>query len=575
MIKCISREVVERLRGRFERLYGAGLTDRCMERAAMLVGRYGVGLEPRPTGPRWSERDALLIAYGDMVRREGEAPLATLGRFARETLGGAFSMLHVLPFFPYSSDDGFSVLMYRAVNPGLGDWGDVRELGASNRLMVDLVLNHCSRGHPWFKDYALGVDPYRRYFVEANPDADLSAVVRPRTSPLLSHIHTRMGERLVWTTFSEDQVDLNFAEPDVLFEFLDILMWYVANGATVIRLDAVAFLWKRPGTACLHLPETHEVVKLIRDVLEMVAPDVILMTETNVPHAENISYFGGGDEAHMVYQFSLPPLLLHGLLAGSAEHLSRWAAGLGDPPPGCAFLNFTASHDGIGVRPLEGLVPGDAVGWLAGEIGARGGRVSSRATAGGGQAPYELNTTYYDALSFPVGDPSGELHMRRFLCSQAVPMALKGIPAYYFNSLLAARNDHEGFRALGYPRALNRGRWREDEALRVLADEGSAGSRARRGITSLLGVRARHGAFHPDGTQRILDMGEGVFCVERVAPDGADRMICAHNMRPEPVVISVDAGLMDLLGEARLGPGGRAELPPYGVAWLWSGEDRD
>lgn len=574
MIKCISREAVERLRARFERLYGERVAGGCVERAAMMVGRYGVGLERRPERPRWSQRDSMLIAYGDMIRRDGEPPLTTLGRFAREALGGTFSMLHVLPFFPYSSDDGFSVLMYRAVNGELGDWAEIRALGDSNRLMVDLVLNHCSRGHPWFKDYALGIEPYRRYFVEADPGGDFSTVVRPRTSPLLSRVHTRMGERWVWTTFSEDQVDLNFAEPDVLFEFLDILMWYIANGASMVRLDAVAFLWKRTGTACIHLPETHEAVKLLREFLEIVAPDVILITETNVPHEENVSYFGRGDEAHMVYQFSLPPLVLHGLLSGSGRHITRWAAGLGDPPAGCAYLNFTASHDGIGVRPLEGLVPGDAVGWLASEVLRRGGRISSRAVGGGGVAPYELNTTYYDALSFPGGDPADALHMRRFLCSQAIPMALKGIPAFYFNSLLAATNDHEGFKSLGYPRALNRGRWREDDVRRSLAREGSSSSVACREITSMLRVRARHAAFHPDGGQRVLDMGEAIFCVERMAPDGSDRVICVHNMGGESVTVAVDAGLVDLLGGVRVGQGGRVEIGPYGVAWFGSGDVR-
>ncbi|HPA20313.1 MAG TPA: sugar phosphorylase [Verrucomicrobiae bacterium] len=579
MIKCISRESLERMRGRFERLYGADLAARCVERAVMLVGRYGVGLDARPPAAPWSERDALLIAYGDMVRREGEAPLATLGRFAGGALRGAFSMLHVLPFFPYSSDDGFAVLGYREVNPSLGDWRDIRRLGESNRLMVDLVLNHCSRGHPWFRDYVLGIDPYAGYFVEADPGADLSAVVRPRPSPLLHQVQTRMGTRWVWMTFGEDQVDLNFAEPDVLFELLDILITYIANGARIVRLDAVAFLWKEPGTSCVHLPQTHEVVKLIRDFLEIVAPDVILVTETNVPHAENVGYFGCGDEAHVVYQFSLPPLLLHGLLSGSARHLASWAAGLGSPPPGCAFLNFTASHDGIGVRPLEGLVPGDAVGWIASEVVRRGGRVSSRSVAGGGEAPYELNTTFYDALGFPGGEPRGGLHLRRFLCSQAIPMSLKGIPAFYFNSLLAAPNDQEGFQLLGYPRALNRRRWREEEAVQLLAGEGPPAVACRE-ILRMLAVRSAHPAFHPDGGQRILDMGDAIFCVERLVPGGAGKVVCIHNMISEPVTIGVDEGSQDLLGGLRVAAGGRAEIEPYGVAWLAShggpaGRNRD
>lgn len=568
MIECISRDSMDRLRVRFERLYGKERAEWCLERAAMLAGRYGVGLEPRPTAPWWSERDAMLITYGDMVRREGEPPLATLARFMEETVGGTFTMLHVLPFFPYSSDDGFAIESYRMVNPALGTWEHIQKLGRSRRLMVDLVLNHCSRRHPWLKDYVTGIDPYRSYFIQVDPVADLSSVVRPRTSPLLSRFHTRSGERWLWATFGDDQIDLNFAEPDVLFEFLDILISYIANGAKMIRLDAVAFLWKRPGTPCIHLPETHEVVKLIRDMLKMVAPDVLIVTETNVPHEENISYFGRGDEAHMVYQFSMPPLVLHGLLSGSARYLAQWAAGVSSAPPGCTYLNFTASHDGIGVRPLEGLVPADAVDRLVAEVTRRGGHVSSRAVKGGAPVPYELNTTFYDALGFADGARPDGLHMRRFLCSQAIPMSMKGVPAFYFNSLLAGRNDAKGFEALGYPRALNRGRWREEEIARLLVDEGSPAATACREITRLLGIRSCHPAFHPDAGQRVLDIGEQVFGIERTALDGSEKVVCVHNMTGEAVAITASPGAEDLLGGGRVAPDGRIDLNAYDVKWL-------
>lgn len=568
MTECIGRDSLERLRRRFEFLYGGDRAGWCLERTIMLIGRYGVGLETRQPVARWSERDAMLIAYGDMIRRDGEPPLATLARFFNETVGGAFTMLHILPFFPYSSDDGFAVESYRTVNPPLGTWEHIQQLGRSSRLMVDLVLNHCSRGHPWLKDYVIGIEPYRRYFISADPHVDLSAVVRPRTSPLLTRVHTREGERWLWATFGEDQIDLNFAEPDVLFEFLDVLISYIANGARLIRLDAVAFLWKRPGTPCIHLPETHEVVKLIRDLLSILAPDVLIVTETNVPHRENTSYFGSGDEAHIVYQFSMPPLILHGLLTGSARYLTQWAEGVSATPDGCTYLNFTASHDGVGVRPLEGLVPGDAIEWLAGEVVKRGGEVSARAVDGGRRAPYELNTSFYDALSFVDGEDRGGLHMRRFLCSQAIPMALKGVPAFYFNSLLAARNDKEGFKTLGYPRALNRGRWRDEDVARLLADEGCPASVACREITRLLTVRSNQPAFHPDGGQKILDLGEAVFGVERTAAGGTEKVICLHNMTAEPATVTVGSGLLDLLEGIVVGGDGRAELKPYGVAWL-------
>ncbi len=355
---------VNSLRHRFDRLYKKiGL--HCFERMQMIVGRYGVGVDIKPPVEPWSEKDAVLITYGDMVRAADERPLATLHSFLNRHLKKAFNTVHVLPFFPYSSDDGFSVIDFREVNHDLGTWDDIEALSRDFRIMADLVLNHVSRQSRWFRYYVAGVSPARFYFIEADPAADYSSVVRPRATPLLSSTQTRDGERHVWTTFSDDQVDLNFKNPDVLFEFIDILFFYISKGVRVFRLDAIAYLWKDLGTPCIHLPQTHQIVKLFRDIIELLAPDVLLITETNVPQDENISYFGNGDEAHIVYQFPLPPLLLHALQTGQGRYLTEWAAALPALPRGRTFLNFTASHDGIGVRPLEGILSDAEIAKLA------------------------------------------------------------------------------------------------------------------------------------------------------------------------------------------------------------------
>jgi len=351
-------ETMSRIEERLDRLYG-DQSQNLLGRLRMMVGRYGVGVWQGEKHIDWSPEDVVLITYGDMVTSDHATPLATLATFLDQELSDTVNTVHILPFYPYSSDDGFSVIDYRQVDPHLGSWDDVEHIGRHYRMMFDLVLNHMSSRSPWFRNYILGNLPFRYYFHEMEPEADVSGVTRPRTSPLLTRTATRNGDRYVWTTFSADQVDLNFANPEVFFDMLDVLFGYIAHGARVIRLDAIAYLWKELGTSCIHLPETHEVVKLFRDILGMVAPDVLLLTETNVPHDENISYFGTGDEAHMVYQFSLPPLVLHGLLNGTGTLLTQWASGLGDLPEGCTYLNFTASHDGIGLRPLEGLVESD------------------------------------------------------------------------------------------------------------------------------------------------------------------------------------------------------------------------
>ncbi|MCF7984665.1 MAG: sugar phosphorylase [Thiohalocapsa sp.] len=527
-MRVVERSVFERIRERLRTLYGDALLDRLMQRLDLIVGRYGVGVSCPEDKPcrRWDQRDAVLITYGDMVSANGEPPLTTLRRFLAEQVGDAFSAVHVLPFFPYSSDDGFSVIDYRAVDPALGGWDEIQALANDYRLMVDLVINHVSGQSRWFRAYCNGMAPERHYFVEVDPEADLSAVVRPRTSPLLRAVHTPAGLRHVWATFSHDQIDVDFSNPDVLFEYLDILLYYVHNGAQIIRLDAIAYLWKQIGTDCIHLPQTHEVVKLLRDVLDMLDPSILLLTETNVPHAENVAYFGAGDEAHMVYQFSLPPLLLHALHTGNARYLTDWAARLEPPPLGCTFFNFTASHDGIGVRPLEGLLPQEEFDALVSAVEAGGGLVSRRSNADGSTTPYELNTTYFDALRVP-DDPLASI--ARFLCSQTIAMSLQGVPGIYFNSLLGASNDVFGVEESGRARSINRQKWVEPELLMLLAgDSGHQAGGVFPEYLRRLRLRGAQPAFHPDGPQHVLSLPAGLFGVCRDAPDASQPQSIQH-----------------------------------------------
>ncbi|MGB5835121.1 MAG: sugar phosphorylase [Thiohalocapsa sp.] len=547
-MRAVDRRVLQRIRQRLVRLYGEDPLPRLMNRLDLVVGRYGVGMSC-PEGkvcPRWDQHDAVLICYADMIHADsmaetGESPLAVLHRFLRDRVGDAVSAVHLLPFFPYSSDDGFSVLNYRAVDPELGDWHEIQRLGERYRLMVDLVINHVSSQSHWFRAYCNGMAPERHYFIEVDDDADLTRVTRPRTSPLLRPVQTPTGEHRVWTTFSHDQIDVDFSNPDVLFEFLDILLFYVHNGAQIVRLDAIAYLWKEIGTSCVHLPQTHEVVKLLRDVLEMLQPGLVLITETNVPHAENVSYFGDGDEAHMVYQFSLPPLLLHALSTGNAAYLADWAANLETPPPGCTYFNFTASHDGIGVRPLEGLLPVDEFNALVAAVEQQGGLVSRRSNPDGSTTPYELNITYFDAVSVP-GDLDRSID--RFLCAQTVAMSLQGIPGIYFNSLLGASNNLSGVEQTGRARTINREKWTESKLAAMLSDDSA--HQARRVLPEYLrrlNLRRAQPAFHPDASQQVLDLPAGLFGVRRDAIDGSERLWMIANLTDRP--LSVAMGRID------------------------------
>ena len=480
---------------------------------------------------RLTEQDVILITYGDQVTERDKPPLQTLAKVLERHIGGVVTSVHILPFFPYSSDDGFSVIDYAVVNPDLGDWTDVERLGRSFRLMFDAVINHISARSEWFQRFLKGDPDFAYYFITVEEGTDLSQVVRPRALPLLTRVRTVSSERLVWTTFSADQVDLNYANPDVLLKVIEILLLYVEKGAEIIRLDAIAYLWKKIGTSCIHLEETHRVVKLLRAVLDIVTPHVIIVTETNVPHEENVSYFGdGSDEAQMVYQFPLPPLVLHALHSGDGSRLSNWAAELNTPSDTTTFFNFLASHDGIGVRPVEGILSQSEVQSLIDRTLAHGGYVSYKANPDGTQSVYELNISYFDALSDPNGSEPLDLQVSRFLASQAIMLSLAGVPGIYVHSLFGSRSHHAGVKQTGRYRSINRAKFRRDELEQELVDPFSLRHQVFYPYLRLIRARTAHSAFHPNGPQQVLSTHPALFVLLRTAPDGSESLLCIHNV---------------------------------------------
>ena len=564
-------QLVSRIEPRLARLYGEGAAD-LAERIAAVAARHRSRIRSRDGG-LWNQADMVLITYGDQVRAEGATPLAALGTFLHDAgLEGKLSAVHILPFSPYSSDDGFSVIDYRQVDPALGDWDDVARLGTKFDLAFDLVLNHASAQSQWFADYLAGKEPYTRYFVEGNPKDDLSGVTRPRSLPLLTEFETSRGPRHLWTTFSADQIDLNFSDADLLVEMIDILLDYVARGARIIRLDAIAYLWKQVGTTCIHLPETHEVVKLFRDLFDEVAPGTILLTETNVPHAENVSYLGDGDEAHMIYQFSLSPLLLDAFLNEDATALQGWLNQLEALPAGTTYFNFTASHDGIGVRPAEGLLPPERIMGLADQVRRRGGHVNTRRKPDGTDSPYELNITYFDALSDP-DQPDASQHAARFLASQAIMLSLQGIPGIYFHSLVGTPNYIEGVARTGQNRTINRRKFDRAELDAVLADEHSAARQVFDGYRELITRRIEQPAFHPDAKQQVLAQpNAALLAFDREAAGQGQRIRVVANLSGSEQSIT---GLLedfgptnDLISGQMFSADGTCHLAPWQVVWL-------
>ena len=531
---------------------------------------------------RLSERDAILITYGDQIHEPGRPPLQTLADFVADHLRGVVSGVHLLPFYPYSSDDGFSVIDYRQVDPQLGSWSDVGCLGQNFQLMFDAVINHISRHSAWFQAFLRRQSPYTGYFIVVDPTVDLSTVVRPRALPLLTAVETIHGVQHVWTTFSDDQIDLNYANSQVLLEIVDLLLFYVAQGAKVIRLDAIAYLWKEIGSPCIHLPQVHRVVKLFRAVLDAVAPGVILITETNVPHEENVSYFGNGsDEAQMVYQFSLPPLVLHTFHTGDVSRLSEWAGGLNAPSSSTTFFNFLASHDGVGVRPVEGILSSSEVQAMVERTLAHGGYVSYKAEPDGSQTVYELNISYFDALSDPHAAEPLDLQARRFLASQAIMLSLAGVPGIYVHSLFGSRSYRAGVEQTGRYRSINREKLRRDRLEREVADPASLRHKVLYPYLHIIRTRAAHPAFHPAGSQQVLSLDPTLFVLLRGAPDGSESLLCIHNVSNAERLLRVDLDALaffnaghvrDLIAGTifRVDTFGTLNLfiAPYQVLWL-------
>ena len=510
------------------------------------------------------QASAYLITYADAFRRRDEVPLHTLASVIRDHVGDAITDVHLLPLYPWTSDDGFGVVDHREVNPDVGTWAEVAELRADHRIALDFVANHVSASSAWFRGW-LARDPrFDGFFLDPGDDFDTTHVVRPRTSPLVHEYARPDGSTArAWTTFGPDQIDVDPRTPAVLLELTDVLLGYLAHGATTVRLDAIGFLWKESGTTCIHLPQTHEVIKLWRVLVDELAPDVLLLTETNVPHADNITYFGDGDdEAHMVYQFALPPLVLHSFVTGDAGALSRWASGIGPVSETATWFNFLASHDGIGLRPTTGLLTDDDRARLVERTLARGGQVSMARRPDGSEGVYELNTNYLDVLVDPAAaDPDAEAVVRG-LAAHAILLSVVGVPAIYYHSLFGSGQDRAGMEESGIPRRVNREVLDADR----LAAEISSSPRRRGmldGLRRLLRARKGLPALSPFAAQEVVDLGASVFAVRR-APGTADELLAVVNVTDRTVAFEDIRGVDAITGEPVAG----LTLPPFGYAWV-------
>jgi sucrose phosphorylase len=549
-----------------KKIYGEREGELAFQRIMVLLEKFPV-VQSKREG-YFSQEDVVLITYGDSLLGEGQVPLVTLHDFADTYLKDAISTVHFLPFFPWSSDDGFSVVDFFAINPELGSWEDVVSIGRDFQLMFDYVVNHFSSKGEWFENYLAGKEGYVDFAMEVDPSTDLSQVTRPRSLPLLSEYKKHDGSTVhLWTTFSADQIDFNFKSLDVLEKMIEVLLLYAQKGATILRLDAIAYLWKEIGTTCIHLSETHDMVKLFRSILDLVAPDVIIITETNVPHQENISYFGDGkDEAQMVYNFTLPPLLFYSFLKEDGAVLTNWAKGLYLESASNTFFNFAASHDGIGVRPLEGILPPEEIDALAEVVKANGGQVSYKRNPDGSDSPYELNITYVDAI---LAD-SESTQAEKFLASQAIQYVLPGVPATYIHSLVGSRNWLEGVKQTGRARTVNREKLDVANLMSELKDPESFRARIFFSYIDLIKIRKKQQAFHPNADFEILEIDPKVFAIKRYCEEQTIYALTNISSKDLSVSLSgneVAAQMTDLITGEQITTDS-ITLKPYQYMWL-------
>lgn len=455
------------------------------------------------------EKTVYMITYGDSIYEKDINTLETLNKFMDNYLKGIISDIHLLPMFEYTSDDGFSVVDFRKVDPKLGDFNDIDKLKNNYKLMFDFVANHVSKSSDYFKGYIANNPKYKDFFIEFCEDEDYSNYTRPRTSPLF---HEYDNGHKVLTTFSEDQVDVNIKNFAVFAELTDVLLYYANKGATSIRLDAIGFLWKESGTTSIHLSQTHEIVKLWRMIVDYFKPNTQIITETNVPHKENISYFGAEDEANMVYQFALPPLVFHSFVNENAKKLSNWAKTINLDSNKITYFNFLSSHDGIGLRPTEGILTDDERQTLANRVKENGGRISYKSNPDGSQSIYELNINYHDALVNKEYDE--EIQIKQIMAANAILFTVVGVPAIYYNTLLGSRNDYAGLESSGINRRINREKFEYNHLVNELEND-TRRQTILKGIQSLIAMRQQNTAFNPYAVQKVLDVHQCIFAIER------------------------------------------------------------
>ena len=476
-----------------------------------------------------SEKTSLVICYGDNINSNQKSSIQVFQNFFKKNLNKYFNAIHFLPFYPSSSDSGFAVKDHYKIEKRIGNWSDIKKISKSNQVMADIVINHASARGLWFKNFLKKKRPGKDYFLTVNSKFNTSKVVRPRDHKLLKKIDIFKKSDYLWRTFSADQIDLDFSNPSVLLRFIKIMIHLVNNGVTIFRLDAIAYLWKKNGTNCINLKQTHEIVKLLRLISNLLNVETIIITETNLPEKENLSYFGKNDEANWIYNFSLPPLLIHAFLFENSSYLNKWSKKLPNAKFQNSYLNFIASHDGIGMRPTEGILNERSLNNFLKRLKKNGSKFSYRKVQNKSRKVYEANITVFDALKKSDFDPNGKFFLERYVAAHAIMISFEGIPAVYFNSLFGKANDEAKYVITGNNRDVNRYKWNHKNITKKLSEKASKQSIFYKSLGKLLEIKRKQKAFHPNAKRVNINLGSKLFCFKRISLDKKQSIISITN----------------------------------------------
>jgi sucrose phosphorylase len=448
-----------------------------------------------------------LITYAD---RLGGGDIQALHRLLKGPLAGLFGGVHILPFYYpiHGADAGFDPIDHTCIDPCLGCWEDIKALGQDVDLMADLIVNHVSTLSPQFLDYSEMGDEsvYRDMFLTMGSifpngatESDLLTIYRPRPGLPFSYATLKNNQkRLLWTTFSKQQVDINVNHPQGKAYLLSVLQTLHENGIRMVRLDAVGYAIKKPGSSCFMIPETIDFIKYL--TRQAAGLDIEVLVEIHSHFRRQIEI---ASQVDRVYDFALPPLILHAIFTHTSRYLKQWL----EISPRNA-ITVLDTHDGIGVIDigadgsdsdcLPGILSPKEVDFLVERIHLNSNGQSRQATgaAASNLDLYQVNCTFFEALG---------RNDKAYLLARAIQFFAPGVPQVYYVGLLAGENDVDLLARSGIGRDINRHYYTPQEI------DLSLQRPVVKSLFDLIRFRNRHPAF--DGSFSLPPASDSALCM--------------------------------------------------------------